>query len=250
MGSMETIDLVIPFVNNPKAWDNNELRYSLRSVEKHLKNIRFTFIVGDCPDWLQNVIHIPFEQTGHKSQNIMEKLLHVCGLEGVSEEFMMWNDDFFLKMDVDATKYRVLFDKHLSDELKYSKNEKYNDYLVDTILALKKGSFATKNFDIHVPIRYNKQKFEYVMRQYNFTENRLLVKSLYCNHCEPFIASDSAQYSAQYSDLKIKHPLTEWELYDKIMARHIFSIGDGALENDTVKNYLQAMFPNKSKYEK
>jgi hypothetical protein len=52
------MDLVY-VLGSGSRWGDNELRYSLRSVEKHLKGYNNVYLVGDKPDWVRNVTHIP-----------------------------------------------------------------------------------------------------------------------------------------------------------------------------------------------
>ena len=40
-------------------YNNLELRLSLRSIDKYAHNLGRVFIVGEKPDWIKNVIHIP-----------------------------------------------------------------------------------------------------------------------------------------------------------------------------------------------
>lgn len=238
------IDLVIPLGKGSK-WNDNELRYSLRSVEKHLKGIRDVYIVGECPDWLQNVNHVRFEETGHASQNIMEKFLIASSIDKISDNFMAWNDDLFLRTDIDAETYPY---KNGGPLQKYIKNtgDWYNEYLIETKNRLQSSVLPTFNFDVHAPIIYNKTDFTAIMSYYDFNE-KLLVKSIYCN--SKFIRGEP------FDDCKIRSYHSTLKLYEAIEGRELFSIGDSCLlakygNKSSVKVFLQEMFPHKSKYEK
>ena len=52
------MDIVIP-LGTGSRWQNNELRFALRSIEKYLTGYDKIFIIGECPSYLQNIIHIP-----------------------------------------------------------------------------------------------------------------------------------------------------------------------------------------------
>lgn len=83
---------------------NEELRYSLRSVARNLPHDR-VWIVGHCPPWLTGVEHIPTEQTATKWQNARANLYAACTHPDVSDRFVLMNDDFFVLspiVDVDA----------------------------------------------------------------------------------------------------------------------------------------------------
>ena len=56
---MTPVDLVYPLNKLCSHWRNQELRYSLRSVEKFVKNYRNIYIIGDKPKYLNGeVAHI------------------------------------------------------------------------------------------------------------------------------------------------------------------------------------------------
>jgi len=51
------IGVYYPYLASVSAWE--ELRYSLRSLDKFFNEDYEVWIVGDLPDWFQNVKHIP-----------------------------------------------------------------------------------------------------------------------------------------------------------------------------------------------
>lgn len=78
---------------------NEELRYSLRS----LTNLphRHVWIAGHCPTWVTGLGHIPTKQIGSKWANSTENLWAAIDHPEVSEEFVLFNDDFFVMTPVD-----------------------------------------------------------------------------------------------------------------------------------------------------
>jgi len=102
------IDLVYTIKANDSTWEDNELRYSLRSIEKYLSGVGQVFIIGDCPDFLTNVIHIPAtdeENREWKDRNIYRKLLIACNDVRISENFLFVNDDHYLTQPFEAGKF-------------------------------------------------------------------------------------------------------------------------------------------------
>lgn len=87
--------------------DNNELKYSLRSLEKFAPWVRNIFLVtnGQVPDWL-NINHPKIKLVTHDqifpnkshlptfSSPAIEVNLH--RIEGLSQRFLYFNDDIFL----------------------------------------------------------------------------------------------------------------------------------------------------------
>lgn len=90
--------------------DNEELKYSLRSVEKHIPWIRKIFIVTDdqTPGWL-NTSHqgiriidhqeiLPEEAVPCFNSMVIEH--YIYRISGLSEQFLYANDDMFLNADL------------------------------------------------------------------------------------------------------------------------------------------------------
>lgn len=76
--------------------DNEELRYSLRSVWWNMPHTE-VWIVGHCPGWVRGVRTIPVEQStrpGMKRPNALANLAMLAA--GGPDEFVLFNDDFFV----------------------------------------------------------------------------------------------------------------------------------------------------------
>lgn len=71
------MDVVIP-LGSGSRWQDNELRFCLRAVEKHLKGYDRIYIVGRKPDWIQNIEFIPYVEAHTRERNIMEKVRRAC----------------------------------------------------------------------------------------------------------------------------------------------------------------------------
>ena len=92
---------VLYVIGNSSQWGNHEeLRYSIRSFQKHYKDLGKVFVVGHRPLWLQNVIHIPAEDPYASTEtNIVSKILLGC-ISDISEDFIFSADDYILLQDV------------------------------------------------------------------------------------------------------------------------------------------------------
>lgn len=76
--------------------DSLELRYSLRSICKNVPH-RNVYLIGYKPDWVTNVVHVPFPNSPKgKWWNLMEKWAHIPLLEDVSEVVYVFDDDMFI----------------------------------------------------------------------------------------------------------------------------------------------------------
>lgn len=139
--------------------DNEELRYSLRSVEKNSPNHK-VWVVGYKPDWYTGpFISVP--DTSTKFNNIRIAMFEVAEHPEVSEDFVLMNDDFFLIKPI--REFKVYNGGLLSEKInRYRQINPTSTYLVllkKTFRQLK--SMGIKNpldYDIHVPMIFNKTK--------------------------------------------------------------------------------------------
>ena len=75
---------------------NEELVYSLRSVEENFAYRRVWF-AGGKPDGLEPDGYMPIKQDApSKWQNVRNMLVEVCKNDNISKDFWLFNDDFFV----------------------------------------------------------------------------------------------------------------------------------------------------------
>lgn len=81
-----------------RSGPNEELRYSLRSIEKNAPGLfRKVWVMGtDLPDWLTGVEFLPIPDGDHKHETMRRKTLAVCDNPDVTPTFGLMNDDYFL----------------------------------------------------------------------------------------------------------------------------------------------------------
>lgn len=216
--------------------DNEELRYSLRSLAKNLPESR-VWLVGHKPDWYVGDF-IPVADTSTKFNNIRLALIAAAKHPGISANFVYMNDDFFLIKPV--KKIRNYNGGPLSDKItRYRQIEPTSGYVISlkkTLTYLK--DYGIKNaldYDIHVPMIFNKKKLLEVAYM------PFQVRSMYGNIYK--IASETitdvkryhrGSYLSELSYTKNEYPFISSE--DKSFD----------LLRDTL---LAEMFPEPSKYE-
>lgn len=231
--------IVIP-LGTGSRWNNTELRFALRSVEKHLTGYGDIFIIGEKPEWLQNVIHIPatdIEQTWAKERNIFNKIMLACDDPRVSDDFLFMNDDHFLLRDYVAGEFPFYWDGSLTDVMRVSQ---YKNTVANTVAQI---SEEVRYFDVHCPIVYNKMQFLYAVdeldwsRKYGYCIKTVYAQSLF----DPI--------TIHLRDLKINQPLPYGEIINLIAGRPWFSIGDAARQGDMLQ-VLEDLYSAKSCYEK
>lgn len=233
----------IVYINQKTPYKNNELRYSLRSLEKCVSNYDKVYVVGYKPDFVSDmVIHLPCEDKfTNRAKNIMTKVLIAAECESVSNDFMLLNDDYFFLNPVDAPTYPYYYKCDLTKTIQIQRNE-YQQHVIPTFKALLDRGLPTKNFDTHKPIIYNKELFQEVVSQYDWNrEYGFILRSIYCNTL--------LIEGVERIDNKINHSHVP-DNWKRITAGlDCFSIGDQSA-NEYLWTFLTSQFPDKSKYEK
>lgn len=213
-------------------WDNDELRYSLRSLD-NIKHDR-VFIVWHKPYWCQNVIHIPAQDPYKiKSLNALHKIKIACENEKVSEDFILMNDDFYILEPITIKYYhRWSIKEHLEYRInKWQENSLYVQNLIKTLELFPNWD----DFSLHLPIIYNKNMFLEMCNKYDMTQGYLL-RNLYCNHY--WIKWEFKE------DIKVydKFTIEKWQVF--------LSSDDNMIDNKEFLDYINNKFPNICKYEK
>ena len=234
--------IVIP-LGVGSRWNDTELRYCLRSVEKHLTGYGDVFIIGEKPSWLRNVVHIPFDegfnpQSYEKERNIYKKVMTACNDGRVTDDFLFMNDDHFLLQDYEAMKFPYYCQGWLSEFMTVTD---YKTTISNTIELLWPLGHDCLYFDIHCPIVYNKARFAWCLSADWSKYFGYCIKTVYCNSVEGLKA-------IEYPDLKINEVYPADKIHKFIAGRPWFSIGDQARQGGLLK-VLQELYPNKSKYE-
>lgn len=231
------MDILLPYINS--TWAGTELKYALRSIEKHVQFDR-VFIIGDKPDWLCNVTHIPFKDNPNiesKERNIMQKILEVCKTD-ISQQFMFSNDDIFILKDIPND-----YPAYYSGLLPYHKGTigAYKKSVNNTVEVLTEKGLNCLNYDIHRPCLYDKDLFPEVMSRYDWRKPYgYVIKSLYFN-------SIGVKGVSSY-DLKISAQIPFHRLRKTVEGQDIFSIGDRAI-GLPMKKLLDLYFSEPSKFE-
>ena len=81
-----------------KDGDNEDLRYSIRSVVKNMPSGN-VWVVGGKPDWyVGNYLEVAQDKPKYK--NAKENLMAICNSKDISDTFILMNDDFFIMKPV------------------------------------------------------------------------------------------------------------------------------------------------------
>ena len=268
---------------------NDELKYSLRSIEKHLPWIRKIFIVTDnqTPSWLvgssdkiQLVNHqeiLPAEAIPCFNSRIIEYFIY--RIPGLSNRFLYANDDMFVHADLSPTfffaddgyplvRLQYQFAQRTEIKLKKLLRMRINTYRqsIDNSRRLIKSKFGVSYPGVshHNIDAYLKEDFKVVIEE-AFREN---FQAVITNHFRD--PSDLQRLIFQFYVLAIKHGHLKFvnrnescriRLQSSNFMKHIkrfdpklFCLNDTewATDNDRlrIKPFLEELYPEKSSYEK
>lgn len=166
------------FVYICRSGENEELRYSIRSVVHNFPKARI-WVVGGKPAWYKGH-HIPLDQSQNKYTNALNNVMAICNSKEISESFIFMNDDFFILKTFDL---KDIFNGGLlSNKIsKYTKNTPISSYVRKLILTqdmLKSEIIGDAlDYELHVPMLLEKNKLLVIIKKYP----NLLWRSMYGN---------------------------------------------------------------------
>ena len=158
----------IVFVLKDKL-DTEELRYSLRSIEKNFPH-RYVWFVGGQPEGFKPDRALPHKQSGSdKWAMIRSSMLKIVEEPELSEEFFWFNDDFFIMKPVKG-KFVNFADNGLADLVEQQR--KHNPWLSPYARTVEKARRELEalgctqiNFEVHMPMLFKKKLVSETIRQ-------------------------------------------------------------------------------------
>lgn len=218
---------------------NEELRYSLRSVDKNFPH-RDLWFVGGKPMYLHPDKQIIINQKGKtKWDNVRNMLKIVAENNDITEDFVLFNDDFFVMKPIaslPAFRYGTIYDLCKRIERKNKgKPTPYTLRLKEMASILERDEKPTMNFELHVPIILNRNKLLKIIEAYPGIKG---TRSLYGN-------TYLVKQSKIMKDVKIFNSKTIPEA-DSIL----LSTEDMSFKNGKVGEFIKQQFPFKSRWER
>lgn len=227
-------DIVYILKNDIKP---DELRYSLRSVCENFPHRNIVF-VGGCPDMLSCDLHIPHKQVGAtKWQKAMSSLKAIASDRRISEEFFLFNDDFFILSPIDTNNFINFSSGTLEKRIaelynSFNKSSTYSIRLQDLKFTLDKLGKDSMSFALHLPFLLEKTKLQELFEKY---PNTSMLRSFYGNYF-------NVPYT-YHKDVKIydNFKIPEFDDY--------CSTSDEAFKNGKVGKRLKKRFNTPCRYE-
>lgn len=217
------------FVYICRSGENEELRYSIRSVLKYFSSAS-VWVVGGKPLWYSGN-YIEVKDSGNKFKNINSCYKNIIDNDNISNDFVLMNDDFFILSNTDNYKHYdgLLEDKIINHSSIYG-NSSYARALRGCLKALKsQGIHNPLNYDVHTPMTFNKANLAKVI------DLSLAPRSMYGN----MFINDGLEMK----DVKIYKNSIDINLNNDFISTEDNSF-------NLIKDRLDLLFPNPSIFEK
>lgn len=241
---------ILYVVGTGSQWQNNELRYSLRSIAKNGKNIGRVFLVGYKPDFVSDkVIHIPCDDPGDvKHNNILHKVLFAAYNSQIDSHFLISSDDHYYMKPTDFNRLPVYYRKETIPE-RYEGTQMWNEYFIslhDTRYLLLENDLTiyqtnphcNTHFDVGIYEKYRKI-FDKGMQLPHGAELNCLMGNL--------LRKEGWELQPFY-DAKLGNKCSMADIEKKVRKAECLSSVDGMGESQLAK-YLEREFNKKCKYE-
>lgn len=232
---------------------NQELRWSLRTVERHGLNVGRVVIAGDVPDWVSDeAVTIRTDNHEHLVQKNIWANVEAAVREGlVSGRFILQADDHFYVKDVD-------FDAHptyVCGELPYTvePNEVHYEYklgLVGSRWILGRYGMPTRMTSNHNALTVDARSFRRhpgIVRACQQAESRMNAWAVLGNM---FLNDNPDAPTGQREDVKLCEPIGADTFDGVIASTDMISIDDGMFECAAFTAFMECNFGKKSKWEK
>lgn len=229
---------VVYFVKDTPT--NEELKYSLRSVEQ---NWRFRNVVfyGGCPKDLTPDKHYKLDQNeGSKWKNVRKMMAAAFNNDELTDNIWIFNDDFFvMKPGFDDMPPQYNGDIFAHSEIVKRRHGgrpmEWTNILDNLAMALFFTGKDTLNYEVHKPMLINRKKALEVLRKFPNTHG---FRSLYGNYWNIGGVSkhDMKCLVMDYAVEKFQ----DWEF---------LSTQDDSFERGTAGLWLKDKFKNKSRFE-
>lgn len=203
------MDVVYPYIKDGSHWNENELRHSLRSLDKYFLNIGEVFIVGHKPSWTKGVVHIECDDPypDNKGANIINKLIVACKDDQISSDFLFMSDDQYMLVPMRSKDIETYYVSNLKNQKLSKGNKFWMKCLKNMRSAMEREGLPCYNFEPHTPVIINKRKYWSTMMNYDYENTLYPTLSIYFNtvlsHHKPLPDNYRARFSKDEISLDI-----------------------------------------------
>ncbi|MEU3318855.1 hypothetical protein [Streptomyces sp. NPDC006785] len=215
---------------------NEELRYSLRSLAAHFPHEK-VWIAGHRPSWVSDTVgHIPASQARSRFQNSTGNMRAACEHPEVAEEFVYFNDDFFVMEPVDGAP--VVHRGTVDEVAAVTRSSLYRRGGQATQLLMKRLGLADNgpllSYEVHAPMTLGKARMLEVLAK-GAGLPVLHKRSLYGNYWR--------LGGEQITDVKVQNR------DDGLPPGPFASTSDDAFTHGRIGELIREAFPDPCRYE-
>lgn len=238
------------------GWKNGEeMRWSMRSIEKNGLNVGRVWLLGKKPAWCsEEVTEISYtsDKSLYKENDITRAIFHAAHEPELPNRFLICADDYFYIEPTDFDNYPIFLKNAELPNTTIGKEKmggiKYVRSLVNTRALLTAAGLPFANYSHHCCFPADKKlmaEFKHVFDAAMLLECGAVFDSLMAN----IIVDKEGLQPVPRHDNKIKTVRDLRELRQLIGEHeHCFSTHERALDYG-VRTVLRQLFPDKSKYE-
>ena len=179
MESSGKYDIVYMLKESPV---NEELRYSLRSVDENMPYRRVWF-AGGKPNGIEPDCYMKLKQDApSKWQNVRNMLVEICKNNDITEDFWLFNDDFFILKPFDEDTPQFYYGTLREQIERCSRKGGRYDYVIrleHLVETLEQDGLPTLNYSVHKPILVNRKRALEVLEKY---PDEPMFRALYGNY--------------------------------------------------------------------
>ena len=232
---MSTSYDIVYFVKEEKT--NEELRFSLRSIERNFPHAKVWFY-GCAPEGIKPDKLVRFVQANEeKYSNVGTMMTMAFDNKEISENFWIFNDDFFIMKPIkdykpyyDGDLYRYIVTVENNNDEQVSR---YTHILRSTAKLLEENGLQTRNYETHTPLLVNREKALFIREHFGAG---MAFRSLYGNYWKIG--------GVDQSDVKTADPSTPFNKDSDIL-----STSDTSFKVGDIGEYIRNKFQNKSRFE-
>lgn len=232
---------IVYFVKDEPS--NEELRYSLRSVEEYWQ-YRNVWFCGGCPDGLKPDKLFNVKQEAFvKWDRVRDMITKVCENDDISENFWLFNDDFFILKPM-RVNMPAQYNGELMPYIEYV--EKKHGGVADGFTirlrqaydALTEAGLTTYNYEVHKPMLINRKKALEILKLFPDVP---CFRSLYGNY---YKIGGEDKHDMKIKIMQYKKMIPLQTLWDFV------STSDESFEYGNIGEFLRQKFNKKSRFEK
>lgn len=251
------ITVYYPYWESASEWE--ELRYSIRSIDQHFKTDYQVCIVGDLPNWIQNVIHLPYTReyfttnpSIYNALRMLQQFLFFAVTNNLGDLFLRMYDDIYFLQDQTPDDLMVTRIIRTGDEAMQMKSggNVWRNQVADTVARLKNLGYEGYITETHCPELFSVKQMQSIFVEFGLPFNELLTSTLYYN-VYPFERSliDRKVHRAIFYGEENDYSFASESVAQKCKGKYFLNHNDTGL-NSELRKFIRNKFRKRSKFEK